>query len=65
MSHIRNAAAAAIALAITLTGATFVVAPMALADSQQIAAHAHAWSATHLARLQAGVRGSSTAARAA
>jgi hypothetical protein len=65
MSHIRNAAAAAIALAITLTGATFVVAPMALADSRQIVAHVHGWSVAHLPRLEAGVRGSSSSARPA
>ena len=65
MSPIRNAAAAAIALAITLTGATFVVAPMALADAQQIIAHVHGWSATHLPRLEAAVRGPSSSARAA
>jgi hypothetical protein len=64
MSPIRKAAAAAIALAITLTGATFAVAPMALADSQQLAAHARGWSATYLPRLEADCA-SSTSTRAA
>jgi hypothetical protein len=56
MSHIQKAAVAAIALTITLAGATLAGAPMALADSQQVMARAHDWSASHLHRLTADRR---------
>ena len=39
MNRIQKAAAAAIALTITLAGAVFVTAPMALADMQPLAFH--------------------------
>lgn len=39
MNHLQKAAAAVIALTITLAGAAFVTAPMALADMQPLAFH--------------------------
>ncbi|HEV7138955.1 MAG TPA: hypothetical protein VGN43_20125 [Steroidobacteraceae bacterium] len=39
MNRIQKATAAAIALTITLAGAAFVTAPMALADMQPLAFH--------------------------
>lgn len=39
MNRIQKAAAAVIALAITLVGATFVTAPLALADVHPLASH--------------------------
>lgn len=39
MNRIQKATAAAVALAITLAGAAFVTAPMALADVQPLASH--------------------------
>jgi len=65
MSCIQKAAAAAIALTITLAGATVAVAPMALADSQQVIARAHDWSASHLHRLTADRRSSPSSTLAA
>ena len=41
----------AIALSITLAGATLATAPLALADSQQVVARAHHWSSVELHRL--------------
>ena len=64
MSHIQKATAAAIALTITLVGATLVSAPMALADSQQVVVHAHQWSAGHLHRIAADLRYVASSARA-
>lgn len=56
MSHVQKATAAAIALTLTLAGATLVTAPMTLADSQQFVAHAHQWSAGHLHRIAADLQ---------
>ena len=56
MNRIQKITAAAMALTITLTGATLVTAPMALADSPQVVARAHDWSATRLHRLADVVR---------
>jgi hypothetical protein len=64
MGHIQKATATAIALAITLVGATLVTAPMALADSQQLVAQAHQWSASHLHHIAADLRYAATSARA-
>lgn len=44
MGRIQKATAAAIALTITLVGATLAVAPMAFADSPQVATHAYHWA---------------------
>ncbi|HJS90457.1 MAG TPA: hypothetical protein VJ738_10875 [Steroidobacteraceae bacterium] len=51
MNRIQKATVAAIALTITLVGATLTTAPLALADSQQVVARAHHWSSVHLHRL--------------
>jgi hypothetical protein len=64
MSHMQKATAAALALAITFVGATFVVAPMALADSPQVIARAHHWSASHLHRLASEPRPAASSSRA-
>jgi hypothetical protein len=64
MGHIQKATAAAIALTITLVGSTLAVAPMARADSQQIMARAHHWSASHFHRLAADLPSASSSARA-
>jgi 1,4-dihydroxy-2-naphthoyl-CoA synthase len=64
MKRIQKAAAAALALTITLTGATFAVAPMALADSKPVIARVHGWSASHLHHLAADLRAASSSARA-
>jgi len=63
MSRIQKATAAAIALAITLVGSMLAIAPMARADSQQVVAHAHDWSATHLHRAAAVLRSTASSAR--
>ena len=63
MSHIQKATAAAIALTITLVGAMLVNAPMALADSQQVVAHAHQGNAGCLHRLAAELRHATSSAR--
>jgi hypothetical protein len=56
MGQIQKAAVAAIALTITLMGATLVTAPMTLADSQRVVAHAHQWSASRLHHIAADLR---------
>ena len=56
MGQIHKATVAAIALAITLMGATLVTAPMTLSDSQRVVAHAHQWSAAHLHHIAADLR---------
>jgi hypothetical protein len=64
MNRIQKTTAAAIALAITLVGATLVSAPMALADSQQIVANAHQWSAGQFHRIATDLRDAASSARA-
>lgn len=64
MSQIQKATAVAIALTITLVGATLVTAPMSLPDSQHAVAHAHQWSADHLHRITADLRHAASSARA-
>jgi hypothetical protein len=64
MSHVQKATASAIALAITLLGATLVTAPMALPGTEQMVAHAHQWSAGHVHRIAAGLRYAASSARA-
>lgn len=64
MSHIQKATAAAIALTITLVGATLVTAPVALADSPQMVAQAHQWSADHLHRIATDLRYATASVRA-
>ena len=64
MSQVQKATAAALALTITLVGATLVTAPLALPDSQQVVAHAHQWSAGHFHRIAAGLRYVASSARA-
>ena len=64
MSHIQKATAAAIALTITLVGATLVTAPVALADSQQVVTQAHQWSAGHLHRIATDLQYATSYARA-
>jgi hypothetical protein len=63
MSRIQKATASAIALTITLVGATLVTAPMTLPGTQRAVAHAHAWSAGHLDRIAAGLRYGASSAR--
>ena len=64
MSHIQKITTSAIALAITLVGATLVTAPMTLTDSQQAVAHAHQWSAGHLHRIAADLQYVASSTRA-
>jgi hypothetical protein len=64
MNHIQKATAAAIALTLTLAGATLVTAPLTLPDSQQAVAHAHQWSAGHLHRIANGLRYAALSVRA-
>jgi hypothetical protein len=51
MNRIQKVTVAAIALTITLVGATLTTAPLALADSQQVVARAHHWSSVELHRF--------------
>lgn len=64
MSRIQKATAAAIALTITLVGATLVTAPVALADSQQVVAQAQQWSTGHFHRIATDLRHAASSARA-
>lgn len=64
MSHIHKATTAAIALCISLVGATLVTAPMTLPDSQHVMAQAHQWSAGHFHRIAADLRYAASSARA-
>jgi hypothetical protein len=64
MNRIQKTSVAAIALAITLVGATLVNAPMALADSQHAVASAHQWSAGHFHRIATDLRHAALYARA-
>jgi hypothetical protein len=64
MGQIQKATAAAIALTITLMGATLVTAPMTLPDSQRVVAHAHQWSTTRLHHIAADLRYVASSARA-
>lgn len=61
MGQIKKATTAAVALAITLVGATLVTAPITLPDSRQAVAHAHQWSAIHLHHIAADLRYGSSA----
>lgn len=63
MNRIQKATAAAIALTITLVGATLVTAPVALADSQQVVAQAQHWGAGHLHRVATDLRHAASSAR--
>lgn len=56
MNRLQKATASAIALTITLVGATLVTAPMTLPGTHSAVAHAHQWSAGHLHRIAAGLR---------
>lgn len=64
MGQIQKATGAAIALAITLVGATFVTAPLTLPDSQHVVAHAHQWSATRLHHIAADLQHAASSTRA-
>lgn len=64
MNPVQKATTAAIALSITLVGATLVTAPMALPASQQVVAQAHLWSSGHLHRIAAGLRYAASYTRA-
>jgi hypothetical protein len=64
MGQIHKATAAAIALTITLMGATLATAPMTLPDSQRAVQHAHQWSTMHLHHLAADLRYAASTARA-
>jgi hypothetical protein len=64
MNRIQKATASAVALAITLVGATLVTAPMALADSQQVVAQAQHWSAGHIHRIATDLRYAASSAQA-
>jgi hypothetical protein len=63
MSHIQKATAAAIALTISLVGATLVTAPITLPDSQHVVAQAHQWSKSHVQRIAARLRYAASATR--
>lgn len=56
MVRIQKVTAAALALTITLVGSTLAIAPMARADSRQVATSAHDWSASHLHRAAVTLR---------
>lgn len=47
MNTIQKATTAAMALAITLVGATLVTAPLTFAASQQVVSRAYHWSSMH------------------
>jgi len=47
MNAIQKATAAAMALTITLVGATLATAPLTLPASQQVVSHAYHWSSSH------------------
>jgi hypothetical protein len=64
MSRIEKATTAAMALTLTLVGATLVTAPMTLPVSRQVVAHAHQWSAGHLHHIAAGLRSAASSVRA-
>lgn len=64
MNHIQRATATAVALTITLVGATLVTAPMTLPASEQVVTHAHQWSAGHLHRIASDLRYAASSARA-
>lgn len=64
MGHIHKAAAAALALAITLAGATLAAAPMVLADFQSVAAPARDGSAGQLREMAADPQPAASSARA-
>ncbi|HEX5461550.1 MAG TPA: hypothetical protein VFX20_16430 [Steroidobacteraceae bacterium] len=64
MGQIQKATAAAIALTITLMGATLVTAPMTLSDSHRAVAHAQQWSTSHLHHIAAGLRYAASSTRA-
>jgi hypothetical protein len=63
MGRIQKATAAALALTITLVGSTLAIAPIARADSRQVATHAHEWSASHLLHAAVTVRSGASSAR--
>jgi len=63
MNRIQKATVAAIALTITLVGATLTTAPLALADSQQVVARAHHWSSVELHRFASIRRQPASSAR--
>ncbi|MGH8288249.1 MAG: hypothetical protein ACREV7_04365 [Steroidobacteraceae bacterium] len=64
MNRIQKATVVAIALTITLVGATLTSAPLALADSQQVVARAHHWSSFELHRLASIRQKADSSARA-
>lgn len=47
MNRIQKAAAAAVALVITLAGSVLVSAPIALADPMPVTSFAHSWHSGH------------------
>jgi hypothetical protein len=47
MNAIQKATAAAMAITITLVGATLATAPLTLAASQQVVSRAYHWSSAH------------------
>ena len=47
MNAIQKVTTAAMALTITLVGATLVTAPLTLSASQQVVSRAYHWSSTH------------------
>lgn len=64
MNRIQKATAAALALTITLVGSALAIAPMARADSRQVVASAHDWTASHLQRPAVSLRSVTSSARA-
>lgn len=50
MNRIQKAAAATVALVITLVGSVLVTAPIALADPMPVASLAHSWHSAHTVR---------------
>jgi len=63
MNAIQKATTAAMALTITLVGATLVTAPLTLAASQQVVTRAYHWSSTHHHVLASDQQAAASSAR--
>jgi hypothetical protein len=63
MNAIQKAAAAAMALTITLVGATLATAPLTFAASQQVVSPAYHWTSNHHHFLASDQRATESSAR--
>lgn len=63
MSNVQKVTTTAVALVITLVGATLVTAPMSLPASQQAVVHAQRWSTGHFHRIATDLRYAAASAR--